>query len=66
MTTADWVVIATYLLGLLALAVYLGRRQHSRSDYYLGGQQLPGWALATSIIATQCSTNSLSVSDGST
>ncbi len=59
MTTIDWLVIALYLGGMLGLAFYLGRRQSSREDYYLGGHRLPGWALATSIIATQCSTNSL-------
>ena len=59
MTWLDWLVIGGYLLGMLGLAIYLGRRQHSRSDYYLGGNHLPGWSLATSIIATQCSTNSL-------
>lgn len=59
MSTLDWLVIGGYLLGMLGLAVYLGRRQSSRSDYYLGGNNLPSWALATSIIATQCSTNSL-------
>jgi SSS family solute:Na+ symporter len=54
----DWWVIGTYLLAMLLLAVWLGRRQHSRRDYYLGGG-LPAPALATSILATQCSTNSL-------
>jgi SSS family solute:Na+ symporter len=44
---------------MLALAFYLGRRQKSRQDYYLGDNRLPSWALAISIIATQCSTNSL-------
>ena len=59
MATIDWLVIVLYLAGMLGLAFYLGRRQTSREDYYLGGHRLPGWALATSIIATQCSTNSL-------
>ena len=59
MSELDWLVIAAYLTGMLLLAVYLGRRQHSRKDYYLGANALPSWALATSIIATQCSTNSL-------
>ncbi len=59
MTGVDWLVIGLYLGGMLCLAFYLGRRQSSREDYYLGGHRLPGWALATSIIATQCSTNSL-------
>ena len=55
----DWVVIGAYLLLMLVGAYILGRRQNNKSDYYLGGNQLPSWALATSIIATQCSTNSL-------
>ncbi|MEM0953026.1 MAG: sodium:solute symporter [Pseudomonadota bacterium] len=59
MSELDWWVIGAYLAGMLLLAIYLGRSQQSRKDYYLGANQLPGWALATSIIATQCSTNSL-------
>ena len=59
MTTLDWFVVFIYLAGMLWLAYRLGRVQVSRSDYYLGGQRLPSWALATSIVATQCSTNSL-------
>ena len=55
----DWWVIGGYLAAMLLLAMYLGRRQESREDYYLGGGRLPSWALATSVIATQCSTNSL-------
>lgn len=59
MAFADQCVIAGYLLAMLALAYWLGRRQGSRRDYFLGGRTLPGWTLAISIIATQCSTNSL-------
>lgn len=59
MASLDWIVVGTYLVAMLLLAVYLGRAQVSRQDYYLAGNGLPGWALASSIIATQCSTNSL-------
>lgn len=59
MEVLDWFVVALYMLMMLGLAVYLGRSQRNREDYYLGGHGLPGWALASSIIATQCSTNSL-------
>lgn len=59
MQTLDWLVIAIYLLGMLALAAWLSRAQGSREDYFLGGRNMPGWTLAVSIIATQCSTNSL-------
>jgi len=57
--TLDWLVVGTYLLAMLLLAFWLGQGQASRRDYYLAGGSLPGWALAVSIIATQCSTNSL-------
>lgn len=59
MTSLDWTVVACYLAAMLLLAFWLGRDQGSRRDYYLAGGQLPSWALAVSIIATQCSTNSL-------
>ena len=59
METFDWLVVGTYLLAMLLLAFWLGQGQASRRDYYLAGGSLPGWALAVSIIATQCSTNSL-------
>ncbi|MFT4769882.1 MAG: SSS family transporter [Glaciecola sp.] len=58
MATLDWWVIGSYLFGMLALAAWLGRSQHTEREYYLGGG-LPAPALATSILATQCSTNSL-------
>ena len=59
MTALDWWVIAAYLVALLLLAAWLGRTQGSRRDYFLGGGTLPAPALAVSILATQCSTNSL-------
>jgi len=59
MSNLDWLVICVYLLGMLALSAFIGAGQQSRKDYYLGGGRLPAWSLATSTIATQCSTNSL-------
>ena len=52
-------VIVLYLAGMLALSGWVGRGQRSRKDYYLGGNHLGSLSLATSTIATQCSTNSL-------
>lgn len=59
MALIDWWIVAAYLLGMLLLATWLGRSQGSRNDYYLAGGSLPAPALAVSILATQCSTNSL-------
>ncbi len=59
MHTLDWLVIAVYLAGMLVLAFVLGRAQKSRRDYFLGGNHMGPLSLATSTMATQCSTNSL-------
>ncbi|MEC8437676.1 MAG: sodium:solute symporter, partial [Pseudomonadota bacterium] len=59
MQSLDWIVIWTYLTGMLYLAVYLSRKQSSSRDYFLGGHNLSAKTLAASTIATQCSTNSL-------
>ena len=56
---ADWLVVVIYLAAMLGVAVWAGRRQNSRRDYFLGGNDMRPISLATSTIATQCSTNSL-------
>jgi SSS family solute:Na+ symporter len=58
-STLDWLVMGIYLVAMLVLAGVVGRRQSSRKDYYLGGNDMGALPLATSTIATQCSTNSL-------
>ncbi len=59
MSLLDWLVMAIYLVAMLALSWRVGRRQRTRKDYYLGGNDMSALPLATSTIATQCSTNSL-------
>ena len=59
LSTIDWAVIALYLLFLVGLAWWLSRRQESREDYYVGGRRMGSWPVALSIMATQCSTNSI-------
>lgn len=59
LATLDWLVIAGYLAGLIAFAVWLSRSQHSREAYYVGGRHMGAWPVAISIMATQCSTNSI-------
>jgi len=55
----DWLVVAAYLLFLVAFAMWLSRRQFDRADYYLGGRRVGAWPVAISVMATQCSTNSI-------
>lgn len=59
LTQLDWLIIAGYLAGIMGLAVWLSRGQHSREDYYVGGRHVGAWPVALSIMATQCSTNSI-------
>ena len=59
MHSFDWLVVGVYLLGMFALAIWCARGQSSGKDYYLAGNSLSPLSLATSTIATQCSTNSL-------
>ncbi len=55
MTVLDWLIIATYMLGMIGLSAYLGRGQADEADYYLGGRDLPWWAVGISTMATQTS-----------
>ncbi|MFD1216547.1 sodium:solute symporter [Microbulbifer celer] len=58
-TGIDWLIIAAYCVGLLAMAYWLARRQESREDYYVAGRNVGPWPVGLSIMATQCSTNSI-------
>lgn len=55
MAAVDWIVIAGYLSAMLALSVWLSRRQKSVEDYYLGGRRLSAGAVGISTLATQSS-----------
>ena len=58
MNTIDWIIIISYLAAMVAFSVYLGRNQESQEDYYVGGRDLPWWAIGISTMATQSSANS--------
>ena len=55
----DWIIIVVYLFGLIAFSAWLSRSQHSRSDYYVAGRDTGAVPIAVSIMATQCSSNSI-------
>ncbi|MFN3199644.1 MAG: sodium:solute symporter family transporter [Bradymonadia bacterium] len=55
MSTLDWGIIVAYMVGMVALSVYLGRGQENDEDYYVGGRNLPWWAVGISTMATQTS-----------
>ena len=59
MTPIDWAVLTVYIFLILLMGYWVGRRQESREDYYLGGRRMPSWQIALSIVATQVSAISL-------
>lgn len=52
MHTVVYVEIALYLFAMLAIGIYFSKKDLSHNDYFLGGNKLPGWALAFSERAT--------------
>jgi solute:Na+ symporter, SSS family len=52
----DLVIIAAYLIAVVAAGAWFGRRQSSTSRYFLAGQNVPWWAISASIVATETST----------
>lgn len=58
MTTAlfvDLLIIIIYFVGIIAIGLYVGRREHSLHDFALGGRRVPWWAVMASIIAAETS-----------
>ncbi|MCH8538903.1 MAG: sodium:solute symporter [Alkalimonas sp.] len=53
LTALDWLVFATYFVVLAGMGWYLSqRRSGDARDYFLGGNQMPIWAVAISVMAT--------------
>jgi len=59
MASIDFVVLGLYGAAMVALALWAGRGQTSRADYYLAGRSVPAWQITASIMATQISAVSL-------
>ncbi len=56
LTPLDYAVIAIYLIGVAVFGIVAGGRQQSTTDYFLGGRDLPWWAVCFSVVATETST----------
>jgi len=53
---ADYLVIGTYLVAIVAFGSWFARFQHSTRDYFLTGRSVPWWAICFTIVATETST----------
>src|SRR6476646_1858816 len=51
----DGLIILVYFVGIIAIGLYMGRRENSLHDFALGGRRVPWWAVMASIIAAETS-----------
>ncbi|MCB1677035.1 MAG: sodium:solute symporter, partial [Halioglobus sp.] len=54
-TTLDIINIIVYMILSNEVGAWIGRHQSSTTDYFLGGRQIPWFAVAFSIVATETS-----------
>jgi SSS family transporter len=59
MAAIDWIILALYFVGMIGLSLWIGRRQGSGDDYFLGGRKIGGCLIAMSLAANQVSAISL-------
>lgn len=64
MTTADWIVLSAYLIGTVAVGVYLGRLVKNSSDLFTAGGKSPWWLSGLSAFMTMFSANTFVVWGG--
>ena len=54
--TIDLLIIVFYLVFVTLLGVRLSGRLKTSQDFFLGGRNLPWWAVCLSVVATETST----------
>lgn len=56
MQTLDLIIIFGYLIGITAFGIWFSGKQETTEDYFVGNRNVPWWAIAMSIVATETST----------
>lgn len=56
LTGLDLAVVGVYMAGMLAMGYVISRRQQSTDDFFVGGRNMPAWAVGVSILASLLST----------
>ncbi len=55
-TSLDYIVVVLYLILVAIFGIWSAGRQKSSKDYFLGGRDMPWWAVLFSVVATETST----------
>jgi solute:Na+ symporter, SSS family len=56
MQTLDLIIIFGYLIGITLFGIFYAGKQETTEDYFVGDRNVPWWAIAASIVATETST----------
>ncbi|TDI71527.1 MAG: sodium:solute symporter, partial [Bacteroidetes bacterium] len=56
LSTLDFIVLIGYIVAVIWFGLRFSGTQESTTDYFLGGRDLPWWAVCLSIVATETST----------
>jgi SSS family transporter len=54
--TIDLIIIFGYLIGITAFGILTAGKQDTTEEYFVGSRNVPWWAIAMSIVATETST----------
>ncbi len=58
-SAVDWIVIAAYMLGMVAIGVFSGKKLKGYEDHILSGRQVPTHYLAPGLLTTQIGAGSI-------
>ena len=56
LTGLDYVVLVVYAAAMLGMGSYIAIKQRSTEDFFVGGRNLPAWAVGLSLLASLMST----------
>jgi SSS family solute:Na+ symporter len=51
----DWLAVGLYLVAMLAIGLYFGRKNRTTDDYFVGGRSVPSYAIGISMVGTAIS-----------
>ena len=54
-TTIDMIIVVVYMAASVGIGSWIGRKQSTTTDYFLGGRDIPWQAVTFSIVATETS-----------
>jgi SSS family transporter len=54
--TLDFFIVGFYLLAITVVGLLTGGKQSSAHEYFLGGKNIPWWAVSFAVVATETST----------